>query len=83
VGFAPEAVGVAFALESGQRSQPITADNGVLLLEMLSLTPAPQIADYSQYKQQLMQQYENGVSLNIANAVKEYADIEDRRYKFF
>ena len=83
VGFAPEAVGVAFALESGQRSQPITADNGVLLLEVVSLTPAPQIADYSQYKQQLMQQYENGVSLNIANAVKEYADIEDRRYKFF
>ena len=83
VGFAPEAVGVAFALESGQRSQPTTADNGVLLLEVVSLTPAPQIADYSQYKQQLMQQYENGVSLNIANAVKEYADIEDRRYKFF
>ena len=83
VGFAPEAIGVAFALESGQRSQPVDTDNGVLILEMVSITPAPQIADYSLYKQQLTQQYENGVGFNIANAVKEYADIEDRRYKFF
>ncbi len=83
VGFAPEAVGVAFALESGQRSKPISSDNGVLLMEMVSLTPAPQIADYSQYKQQLTQQYENGVGFSISNAVRENADIDDRRYKFF
>ncbi len=83
VGFAPEAVGKAFALESGERSKPFASDNGVLVLEMISITPAPQIADYSLYKQQLTQQYENRMGFNIANAVKEYADIEDRRYKFF
>jgi peptidyl-prolyl cis-trans isomerase D len=83
VGFAPKAVGAAFALESGERSGPITTDNGVVIIEMLSITPAPQIADYSMYKQQLTEQYENTVSYNIANAVKEHADIEDRRYKFF
>jgi peptidyl-prolyl cis-trans isomerase D len=83
VGFAPEAVGKAFALESGERSEPFGAGNGVLVLEMISITPAPQIADYSLYKQQLTQQYENRIGFNIANAVKEYAEIEDRRYKFF
>jgi peptidyl-prolyl cis-trans isomerase D len=83
VGFAPEAVGKAFALESGERSEPFGSENGVLVLEMLSITPAPQIADYSLYKQQLTQQYENRIGFNIATAVKEYADIEDRRYKFF
>ncbi len=83
VGFAPEAVGRAFALENGQKTDPFATDNGVLVIEMVSITPAPQIADYSLYKQQLTQQYENSVSFNIANAVKEYADIEDRRYKFF
>lgn len=83
VGFAPEAVGKAFALESGQRSEPFASENGVLVLEMISITPAPQIADYSLYKQQLTQQYENRMGFNIANVVKEYADIEDRRYKFF
>ncbi len=83
VGFAPEAVGVAFALESGERSSPVTTDNGVVILEMISLTPAPQIADYSMYKQQLSQQYESNVGFNIVNAVKENADIDDRRYKFF
>ncbi len=83
VGFAPEAVGKAFALESGERSEPFGAENGVLVLEMVSITPAPQIADYSLYKQQLTQQYENRIGFNIANAVKQYAEIEDRRYKFF
>ncbi len=83
VGFAPEAVGKVFALESGERSEPFGSENGVLVLEMISITPAPQIADYSLYKQQLMQQYENRIAFNIVSAVKEYADIEDRRYKFF
>jgi len=83
VGFAPEAVGRAFALENGEVTEPFASENGVLVVEMLSMTPAPQIADYSMYKQQLTQQYENSVGFNIANAVKEYADIDDRRYKFF
>ena len=83
VGFAPEAVGKAFALESGARTEPFASENGVLVLEMISITPAPQVADYSLYKQQLTQQYENSTGFNIANAIKEYADIDDRRYKFF
>ena len=83
VGFAPEAVGKAFALENGQRTAPFATENGVLILELVQTTPAPQIADYSQYRQQLMQQFENRTGFNIANAVKEYADIDDRRYKFF
>ncbi len=83
VGFAPEAVGKTFALEHGEISEPFGTDNGVLVLEMISITPAPQIADYSLYKQQLTQQYENQVGFNIANVVKEYANIEDRRYKFY
>lgn len=83
VGFAPEAVGRVFALESGEKTPPFASENGVLVIEMISITPAPQIADYSMYKQQLTQQYENSVGFNIANAVKEYANIDDRRYKFF
>ena len=83
VGLAPVAIGKAFALENGEQSEPVASENGVLVIEMISLTPAPQIADYSQFKQQLTQQYENNVGLNIANAVKEYADIDDRRYKFY
>ena len=83
VGFAPEAVGKAFALENGQKTAPFASENGVLVLELIQTTPAPQIADYSQYRQQLTQQYENRIGFNIANAIKEYADIDDRRYKFF
>ena len=83
VGFAPEAVGRAFAMEVGQRTPPLESENGILIIELISKTPAPEIADYSLYKQQLTQQVESRTSFGISNAVKESADIEDRRYKFY
>ena len=83
VGFAPEAVGKAFALAPGARTAPFASENGVLILELVSKTPAPEIADYSLYSQQLQQQLENRTSFNISNAVKKFADIKDQRYKFF
>jgi len=83
VGFAPEAVGRAFALEAGETTGPLSSENGVLIIEMIGKSPAPEIADYAQYAQQLKQQAENRTSFNIANAIKEFSDIDDRRYKFF
>ena len=83
VGFAPEAVGRAFALEVGQRTPALKSENGILMMELISKTPAAEIADYSLYKQQLTQQVESRTSFGISNAIKEDADIDDRRYKFY
>ncbi len=83
VGFAPKAVGMAFGMEPGERSDPIETDNGMVVLETVSITPAPEIADYSQYRQQLNQQKENQTSFGISETVKEFSDIEDKRYKFY
>ncbi len=83
VGFAPAAVGKAFALEPGERTAPMESENGVLIMELISKTPAPEIADYTLYKQQVTQQLENRTSFNVSNAIKESAGIEDRRYKFY
>lgn len=83
VGFAPEGVGKAFALEPGERTAPLKSENGILIMELVSITPAPEIADYSQYRQQLSQQVENRTGFNITNAIKKFAEIEDRRFKFF
>ena len=83
VGFAPEAVGKAFAMKEGQVSEPVITDNGVVIIEAQSVTPAAEIADYATYKDQVKQQQESRVSFNITEAVEENANIEDKRYKFY
>jgi peptidyl-prolyl cis-trans isomerase D len=82
VGFDPVAVGAAFSLENGKRSQPIVGENGVLIIELQNKTIAPAIADYSSYKSTLQQGNQYRSSSGIAEAIKEYAKIEDKRYRF-
>ncbi|MEM9829205.1 MAG: peptidylprolyl isomerase [Bacteroidota bacterium] len=83
VGFAPEAVGQAFAMEAGEVSKPITTENGVVIIKLDALTDAPEIADYATYKDQLQQQRRSRAAFNVAEAVQDFADIEDQRYKFY
>ncbi len=83
VGFAPTAVGKAFGLEPGKRSEPVIVDSGVVIIELNSVTKANEVADYSNYKNQLQQSASSRSSYSIMEAVKENANIEDKRYKFF
>jgi peptidyl-prolyl cis-trans isomerase D len=82
-GFDPKAVGVALALESGKRSEPFAGENGVLIMEVQNKTVAPEIADYSAYELPIEQNAQTRSSFNIAEAIKEHAKIEDKRYKFY
>ena len=83
VGFAPVAIGQTFALQSGERSKPIQEENGVLIVEMLNLTQAPEIADHSTYKYQIEQRTSSRASYNAGEAIKKNAEIKDLRYRFF
>ena len=74
---------VIFALKDGERSDPIITVGGVVIVEMTTLTPASEIADYTSYKNQLMQSLNNSTSFGLSEAIKEYSDIKDLRYKFF
>ena len=82
-GFDPKAVGIAFGLEDGKRSEPFNGENGVLIIELQNKTIAPEIADYTAYKTTLQQQYLQRSGFNIAEAIKDNAEIEDQRYKFY
>lgn len=83
VGLAPEAVGVIFALEDGERSKTIITNGGVVIVEMTTLSPASEIADYTTYKDQLLQSLNNSTAFGLSEAIKEFSDIKDLRYKFF
>ena len=83
IGFDPVALGKAFSLESGKRSNPFAGENGVIILELSNKTIAPAIGEYSMFKNQLKQSLDGRIGFNIAEALKDAAKIEDKRYKFF
>lgn len=82
-GFDPRAVGMAFALEDGERSAPFAGESGALIIEMVHKTIAPSLPDYSSYKAPIEQTRKTRATANIIEAIKDNADIEDERYKFF
>lgn len=83
VGFDPIAIGSVFALESGETSAPIMGENGVVVVRMDNKTIAPDVADYSIFKSQLEQQVNGRVGYGISEAIKDAADIQDERYRFY
>jgi peptidyl-prolyl cis-trans isomerase D len=83
VGLAPEAVGLAFSMENGEKTKPFKVDNGVLVLELVNKTDPADISDYESYRAQVEQKRQGRIPYNINETVKELAKIEDLRYKFF
>jgi len=82
-GYAPIAIGKAFGLQKGKRTQPFGDQSGVFIVEVMDKTTAPDIADYSLYKNQLNQQFNYTISPLIMEAVKDFARVQDERYKFY
>jgi peptidyl-prolyl cis-trans isomerase D len=82
-GFEPKVVGVAFALENNKRTEPVAGENGVFILEVQNKTAAPEVGDYTQYKATIEQNILSRSAFGIAEAIKENAKIEDKRYKFY
>lgn len=83
-GIDPIAIGKIFGLPTGKRSDVFTGENGVFIVEVNSRTDAPEIADYTQYKEQLNQRFGAYNSSVLANQlIREKANIVDNRYKFY
>ena len=83
IGLDPVAVGKIFSLENGKRSEPFAGENGVVVAELQNKTIAPAIGDYTMFKTQLQQSLDGRSSQGIAEAIKEAASIQDKRYRFF
>lgn len=84
VGAAPMAVGAAFALKNtGDRSKPIETETGVVLMELKAKTEPASITDFTSYVNQVQQRKIANTQLKLNQAVREKADIVDKRYKFY
>jgi peptidyl-prolyl cis-trans isomerase D len=83
IGFAPVALGTVFSMNEGETSEPIIENDGIVIIQLNSLIESPEIADYTNYKNQLLQRRSSRTSYLTSEAIKEYSDIVDERYRFF
>lgn len=83
LGYDPVALGVAFGLKENATSKPRQGESGVYALQMVKLTKATEIADYTSYKQQAEQRKMMPAQYMIMEAVKQLANIKDNRIKAY
>ena len=98
VGYAPEAIGLSFALDEEEITSAFAVQDGVIVLQLSAKDLPEDLEDYSTYAVQVSGQrlgpnalvadfplsyFRIFVSRKVDDAVKEFAEIEDMRYKFF
>jgi peptidyl-prolyl cis-trans isomerase D len=83
IGYDPVAIGRAFSVENGKRTKPFAGESGVSIIEVQNKTVAPAVGDYSIFKNQMLQTASSRSGLEIADAIKDKANIEDKRYKVY
>ena len=83
VGYAPNAVGIAFSMEEGERTNPFSIDDGVVILQLNTKDNLSPLENYSTFSTQLLEANKLASPLKLDKAIKEFSDIKDYRYKFF
>ena len=68
-------------MKANEISNPIEENSGVIVIEVLSINEASEIADYSSYKSQIEDQARERSIYSVFEAIIEFADIQDDRYK--
>ena len=83
-GFEPNVVGAFCGVEKGQLSNPIIGNNGVYVVSTEDAKELDEATkNYTSLKQQLDVQLKSRANFEVYNALKELADIEDNRAKFY
>lgn len=86
IGSAPKTIGRVFGQPVGETSEPFQDQNGVVVLKVLDRQEASEVADYTQYRQQLRQERAPSIlttGLKANKAVSEITDTERYLYKYY
>ena len=83
LGAEPAAVGAAFGLKPGQKSAPLQGEQGVLIVEPVTINAPTSPADVAATRQQLTAQRASRTDGLLYEAVKANANVKDERTKFF
>lgn len=79
----PKVVGAAFGLKEGEVSDPIAGEKGVYVVQVTKVTEVPALDNYAALANQEAQKARVAVSSKVLEALKEAAEIEDNRSKFY
>jgi peptidyl-prolyl cis-trans isomerase D len=81
-GSEPAVVGAATAMEQGQISYPIQGENGVYMIRVNQIEEGQKMST-QMIRQREMQRYQRTAAFEAFTALKEAADIVDKRHKFY
>ena len=79
----PKVVGAAFALEEGETSEPIAGNRGVYVVEVIQKNRATDMDSYRSYAARATAERRANVTQEVLEALKETAEIEDKRANFY
>jgi peptidyl-prolyl cis-trans isomerase D len=79
----PVAIGKIFGLKPGQKSKAFKGESGAFVVEGTAIQNAAEIADYTQYKTQGIQNLTQRGSYYAGEAIKEASKIVDNKAKFY
>jgi peptidyl-prolyl cis-trans isomerase D len=79
----PKVVGASFALDQGKTSGLIEGESGVFMVEVTKKDPSIELDNYGTYANTLKNGYRGSVNSKVFTALKEAAEIEDKRSDFY
>ncbi len=79
----PEVIGSAFTLKPGALSKPLKGNSGVYVVVVESFTEPKPTKDYSENKIGILSNLKSRAEYELFNALKEKANIEDNRGRFY
>lgn len=82
-GTEPKVVGAAFSLDEGEQSEPINGSRGVYVVKVLKVNPAREMDSYASFALQQTATKRAAVNTQLVQALKDAAEIDDRRSKFY
>ena len=82
-GFEPNVVGAFYGTEKGQVSNPVVGNSGVYVVSTEAIKESVAPKDFTALKKQLESQLQPRANIEVFNALKELAEIEDNRSKFY
>lgn len=83
VGREPEVLGRLFGMKQGVLSQPIKGNTGVYVVVVDSFTEPQPVNDYKDVQNQIVNNLKNRADYELFNALKDKANVEDNRGKFY
>lgn len=82
-GTEPKVVGAAFGLKAGETSDFIDGVRGVYKITVTAINEAPARDSYENFANQIMSRRTNTANNSVFNALRNKADIDDRRAAFY